>query len=207
MRQVAVLFARADSIYKTLPGCDVWDIERDARKWPGGAPVVGHPPCRAWGSYRFLPNLQVRPDEKALAMDCVDLIRKWGGVLEHPAGSQLWKEKPLPAPGERDAWGGFTISHPQFHWGHKALKPTKFYICGIDRKNVPPLPFKMGEPTHTQSTMTKEKLKRPGAKPELLKKDREKTPPALAEWLVELARRTRKPAAPVTPLPTVQKGG
>jgi hypothetical protein len=49
MRQVAILFARKDSIYKTMPGCDVWDIDRDARNWPGGAPIVGHPPCRAWG--------------------------------------------------------------------------------------------------------------------------------------------------------------
>ena len=37
---VAVLFARADSIYKTLPACDVYDIARDARWWPGGGPVV-----------------------------------------------------------------------------------------------------------------------------------------------------------------------
>jgi hypothetical protein len=35
---VAVLFARADSVYKALDGCDVWDIERDARRWPGGSP-------------------------------------------------------------------------------------------------------------------------------------------------------------------------
>ena len=27
-----MLFARVNSIYKTLEGCDVWDIERDARK-------------------------------------------------------------------------------------------------------------------------------------------------------------------------------
>lgn len=48
---VAVLFARADSTYKTLPGTDVWDIERNAKLWPGGAPVVAHPPCRAWGAF------------------------------------------------------------------------------------------------------------------------------------------------------------
>lgn len=33
---VAILFARADSVYKTLPGCDVYDIERDALTFPGG---------------------------------------------------------------------------------------------------------------------------------------------------------------------------
>jgi hypothetical protein len=47
---VAVLFARSDSHYKALPGVDVWDSERDARKWLGGSPVVAHPPCRAWGA-------------------------------------------------------------------------------------------------------------------------------------------------------------
>ncbi|WP_269844875.1 hypothetical protein [Trinickia soli] len=31
MKTVAVLFARADSIYKTLPGCDVWGAERARR--------------------------------------------------------------------------------------------------------------------------------------------------------------------------------
>src|ERR1019366_1890829 len=32
---VAVLFARSDSIYKMLPGLDVWDAERDALNWNG----------------------------------------------------------------------------------------------------------------------------------------------------------------------------
>ena len=49
-RTVAVLFARADSYYKTLPGCEVYDMERDARTYDGPWPVVAHPPCRAWGS-------------------------------------------------------------------------------------------------------------------------------------------------------------
>lgn len=46
MSGVAVLFARQDSHYKSIAGVDVWDIDRDARKWPGGMPVVAHPPCR-----------------------------------------------------------------------------------------------------------------------------------------------------------------
>jgi hypothetical protein len=47
---VAVLFARSDSIYKEFQGVDVWDKERDARNWPGGCPVIAHPPCRTWGA-------------------------------------------------------------------------------------------------------------------------------------------------------------
>ncbi len=192
LRTVAVLFARKDSIYKTLPGCDVWDIERDARNYVGGGHIVAHPPCRAWGAYRFLAK--PRPDEKALATWAVDMLRRWGGILEHPAASLLWPEKGLPEPGDVDKWGGFTVAAPQFWWGHLADKPTRFYIVGCKPGDLPPIPFVLGEAPRTQSTMTKAKLKLPGSRPELLKKDREKTPPALAEWLIEVARRCKIPA-------------
>lgn len=46
---VAVLFARKDSIYKTIPECDVWDAERDARKFTGGAAGLLALLAWAWG--------------------------------------------------------------------------------------------------------------------------------------------------------------
>lgn len=46
---VAVLFARRDSIYKLMPWANVYDDQRDALTWPGGTPVIAHPPCREWG--------------------------------------------------------------------------------------------------------------------------------------------------------------
>ncbi len=190
MRTVAVLFARPDSIYKTLPGTDVWDMERDARKFPGGMPIVGHPPCRAWGVLRHMAK--PRPDEKDLARWTVDQIRKWGGVLEHPYGSQLWADKKLPKPGELDEFAGFTLSFPQLWFGHEMNKFSKFYVCGIETKNVPEIPFKLGYPTATMNHFSAKKL---GIK-ELKHSDREKSPPALAEWLLELARRTHKPKEP-----------
>ena len=52
MNDVAVLFARQDSVYKGMPGVDVYDIEHDARQWLGGTPGIFHPPCRAWGRLR-----------------------------------------------------------------------------------------------------------------------------------------------------------
>src|SRR6185437_10212508 len=125
---IAALYVRKDSVYKDL-GCDCWDADRDARLYPGPMPVVAHPTCRAWGRLRQFSK--PRPDEKELAIKAVRQVREWGGALEHPATSSLWKEMPLPMPGEIDMWGGFTICVDQFWWGHKAQKRTFLYICGI----------------------------------------------------------------------------
>lgn len=187
---VAILFARADSHYKALPDVDVWDAERDARRWPGGCPVVAHPPCRAWGRLRHFAR--PRPDEKALALWAVEQVRKFGGVLEHPACSTLWPIAGLPSPRTRDQWGGWTLPIHQHWWGHRAEKKTWLYIVGCAPGDVPPLPYRMDEPTHTVSSSGRRRdgtcLK---ARPELTKAEREHTPPDLAKWLVELAARCK----------------
>ena len=184
MLTVAVLFARADSVYKTLPGCDVWDIERDARKWPGGAPVVAHPPCRAWGRLRAFAN--PRPDEKALGPWAVDQVRRWGGVLEHPAASTLWAACDLPAPGRFDSLGGWTLGIHQHSFGHRAEKATLLYIVGITPRDIPSMPLRIDQPTHVVQSR-----KRTDYRPHITKAEREHTPPDLARWLVELARRCK----------------
>lgn len=192
-RRVAVLFARSDSVYKTIQGCDVWDMGRDARKWPGGCPVVAHPPCRAWGRLRGLAN--PRPDEKELAVFAVAQVRKFGGVLEHPEASTLWPAQGLPNPGEVDCFGGWTLPVLQFWWGHRAEKATRLYIVGCSRANVPEIPFALGEaPCVCGSSgrrrgggrLHKGDL---GWRPEITKAEREGTPPDLARWLVDLAVR------------------
>lgn len=163
---VAVLFARADSHYKELADADVWDAERDARRWPGGCPVVAHPPCRAWGRLRTFAR--PRPDEMNLARLAVALVREFGGVLEHPAGSTLW-----PA---------------QKWWGHKAEKATWFYVVGCEPGDIPPLPYVMGEAAYVVQSR-----KRHDYRPHITKAEREHTPPALAAWLVELAAKCKTP--------------
>lgn len=185
MREVAVLFARADSIYKTLPGCDVWDMERDARRWPGGAPVVAHPPCRAWGQLSHMAKPRV--DERSLAPKAIELVRRYGGVLEHPSGSKLWPELGLPGRGEVDCFGGWTLPISQWWFGHRAEKKTKLYIVGCSLADVPPMPFRVGRPEFVIGDSGRRSK---GTKsPEVSKAEREHTPPDLAVWLVELARR------------------
>lgn len=188
MKEVAVLFARADSIYKTLSGCDVWDIERDARKWPGGAPVVAHPRCRGWG--RLAHMAKPRFDELNLAVFAVEQVRRFGGVLEHPAWSKLWVRCGLPAPGARDAFGGWTLPIHQHWWGHRAEKSTWLYIVGCMPAELPPVPLVLGEAPFVVSTSGRRKDgSRAGYRPEIKKSEREHTPIELAKWLVELARR------------------
>ncbi len=180
---VSVLFARSDSNYKTLPGCDVWDIDRDARCWPGGSPVVAHPPCRAWGRLRQFAK--PRPDEKQLAILAVSHVRQFGGVLEHPAESSLWLECRLPRPGEfPDEFGGWTLEIQQFHFGHRAEKLTWLYIVGCDPSGIPSIPIREGRATHCiRPTKSYPRL------PSVTKAEREHTPPQLAAWLCDLARR------------------
>lgn len=189
--EVAVLFARRNSVYKQLPGCDVYDIDRDARNFAGSAPVVAHPPCRAWGRLRRQAN--PRPDEKELAIFAVEMIRKNGGVLEHPEASTLWPAAGLPEPGARDAWGGHTLCVNQSWWGHKAEKRTRLYIVGVEPKELPAIPLTMHEPSHivAQSGRRKDGTRRPRRRPELTKAAREETPPDFAAWLCELARRAK----------------
>lgn len=169
---VAVLFARQDSIYKTMPDLDVYDIERDARNYRGMAPVVAHPPCRAWGRLRHFAK--PRADEKDLAIFAIEAVREYGGVLEHPFASSLWRETDLPLPGHRDSFGGFTLPIYQGHFGHHAPKATWLYIRGIEPSQLPAIPFQLQLPEgriHLNST----------------KKQREATPPLFASWLVDLA--------------------
>ncbi|MGE8691488.1 MAG: hypothetical protein ACN6PJ_30375 [Achromobacter sp.] len=182
---VAVLFARQDSTYKALSGVDVYDIDRDARTFQGGMPVVAHPPCRAWGRLRAFAN--PRPDEMNLARLAVALVREFGGVLEHPAGSTLWAAQMLPLPGgARDQYGGWTFAAPQMWWGHKAEKATWFYIVGVAPADMPPVPLVLGDATHVVQSS-----KRQDCRPHITKAEREHTPPELAAWLVEVARRCR----------------
>ena len=185
--EVSILFVRKDSVYKTL-GVDCWDIERDAINWPGGNSIVAHPPCRAWGKLSGFAN--PRPGEKQLAIKSIELIREWGGVLEHPAASRLWNEINLPLPGKYDEYGGFSICIDQFWFGHKAQKKTLLYICGCRQSDFPPIPMRFDAVEYVVTVPKKNKFgRRPNNKKEITKAEREHTPIKLAEWLIEVARK------------------
>lgn len=187
MKTVAVLFARRDSIYKTLPGCDVWDIDRNALNWPGGSPIVAHPPCRSWGCLRA--NAKPAPGEKELGPWAVDQVRKWGGVLEHPRGSTLWPYCELPKPGRVvDKFGGFALDVNQHWFGHRAQKRTWLYVVGCNRKAVPAFPLVFSHPFCVITNSHGLRAGMPGYRKEVTVREREATPPDFAAWLLAIAR-------------------
>jgi hypothetical protein len=194
---VAVLFAQPRSIYKQL-GVDVWDEKRDARKYAGPYPVVAHPPCRGWG--RLSAFAKVVPGELDLARFATRAVREWGGVLEHPACSKLWRDGDLslPVPGRSDGFGGWTYAINQSWFGHRAPKLTWLYICGT--RTVPSVPFQLGEAGGRVALM---------GRPE-----RERTPVLLAQWLIAVAasctvdpRRASPCASAPAPRRTADLGG
>ena len=175
---ITVLFTQKYSIYEKL-NCDCYDINRDALSFKGTNSVIAHPPCRAWGKLKGVAK--PRPGEKELAIYALNVIRKNGGILEHPSSSDIFKFHGLPKPGSIDEFGGFVI-HVNQHWfGHKAEKRTGLYIVGIEPRSIPDYTLNFNAVTHVVSTVSKM-----NGRKELSKKGREATPELLAKWLIEL---------------------
>ena len=166
---VAALFVRKVNHYAAL-GCDCYDFDRDALSWPGGSPGIYHPPCRSWGQLSHFAK--PRDGERELAIWAMANVRRSGGVLEHPYASRLWRESGCLSFGLRDDHGGILVPVFQSWWGHRAPKKTCFYVVGA----LPELPEYV--PPVMQFSVA-----RMGAA------ERERTPAALASWLVELASR------------------
>ena len=168
---VAALFVRATSHYKTMPGVDCFDSKRDALTWRGGVPGVFHPPCRGWGKLRHLSKHPA--SELELARWSVDMVRRFGGVLEHPSSSRLWAEIGCASFGLRDDFGGVLVPVLQSWWGHRAPKNTSLYIVGANLSNV----YFPSDGAPTPSGLIQN----------MCTAERESTPPEFAKWLVELA--------------------
>lgn len=138
---IAALFVETDGCYFGLPGVDPWDEPRDARRYNGPHPVVAHPPCQRWG--RFWHGSTRKPHQFKLGADdgCFafarEAVRRWGGVLEHPADSKAWKYFGITPPKRHAGWQraddvAWTCYVEQGHYGHFSRKPTWLYAARVD---------------------------------------------------------------------------
>lgn len=136
---IAALYVEPDGPYAGLEGVEVWDEQRDARGYAGPWPVVAHPPCPRWCA---LAPLVASLGGRAVGEDdgCFEAalaaVRRFGGVLEHPAYSLAWPRFGLPRPASRVGWTqsllepGWTCELDQAAYGHRARKRTWLYYVG-----------------------------------------------------------------------------
>lgn len=186
-RRVTVLFAHRRSWYFDLP-VNVYDERRDARSFTnsGGGPVIAHPPCRLWCRMRHFSTAP--SSEKDLAFFALDQVRRFGGVMEHPAFSTFWAAASLPIPDSSavpviDTHSGWTLTVSQKWWGHRAEKPTWLYIVGCSPREIPELPFSILPAKAACGRSSKRST------PSMEKDERAMTPLAFTWWLEELASR------------------
>lgn len=170
MSAVAALFVRSDSHYKSFAGVDCYDHARNALTWPGGVPGVFDPPCRAWAKLKgFAKPL---PGERDLAIWSMVQARRFGGVVEHPLYSELWRVCGCLTAGIRDEFGGVLVTLNQGWFGHRADKATAIYIVGGPVPELPAVDLVCSHPVER-----------------MCKAERERTPANFAAFLVNLAKR------------------
>lgn len=150
---ISALYVEPNGTYFGLANVDPWDESRDARLYSGPHAVVAHPPCQRWG--RFWHGSTRKPHQYQLGADggCFESalasVRKFGGVLEHPADSHAWACFGIPPPqrfsGWREAGDGWTCYVEQGHYGHFSRKPTWLFVSRVKREDLPELNWTKGE--------------------------------------------------------------
>jgi hypothetical protein len=210
---VAALFVDAKGIYPELLGCGhCWanDEERargDARRYSESYPVVAHPPCNLWVNMAAVnwkrygkqkPAWYPGGDDSGCFASALASVRKYGGVLEHPAGSHAWEAFGLTPPEPVHATaGGWTRDSYEASWpggdtwvcevwqsayGSRMRKRTWLLYCGAR----PPFELNWArEPgTHQCGWFDRNK-------PTVGKREASATPEPFARELIRLAEWSR----------------
>ena len=154
-KMVAALFVQKNGCYYGDPEIDPWDEARDARKYSGPWHVVAHPPCARW--CRLAESVEARlgarykvGEDGGCFASALESVRRFGGVLEHPAETKAWDafglSNSMGSGWKRDLFsGGWVCEVSQRAYGHGARKLTWLYFCGsrpppvLDWSRPPPI--------------------------------------------------------------------
>jgi len=207
---IAALFVEKGGAYYGIPDVDPWDEERDARLYPGPWPVVAHPPCARWCKLAGLVESRYgikRHEDGGCFASALASVRRWGGVLEHPAFTDAWWTFSLPRPPTSGGWvrgidGGWACHVEQGAFGHRAPKPTWLYAFAIEPPSLPWGPSGATARlnswyTPTNETERRTKVEWMDSKGEWMdsKGERSATPPAFRDLLLDMARSVKREAA------------
>ncbi len=196
MIQVAALYVDRSGAYSGMDSIELWDETRDARLYPGPYPVVAHPPCSRW--CRLAGLVQARwghkiGDDGGCFSSALDSVRRWGGVLEHPAYTKAWAAHELPDPGytgwQGTLCGGWVCYVEQGRYGHPAKKATWLYAYGS--QVPPPLRFGLMADGESQALVSwcGNHTKASEVRPRLSQKEASRTPPEFRDDLLAIAKR------------------
>ncbi len=185
---VAALFVQPDGCYSKLENVDLWPQERDARLYAGPLPVVAHPPCQLWVNLAALNFKRYGGEHNRPGNDggcfaaALAAVRKWGGVLEHPAFSNAWKAYDIEAPRgcgwQRVARREWVCEVWQSAYGHRARKRTWLFYSGA----AAPFELQWTRVGGSHQCGWFDRIK-----PTLSKRDANATPPEFRDTLVRLA--------------------
>lgn len=184
-RVVAALYIDPRGPYPGMQDVECWDEKRDAKLYSGPHPVVAHPPCGPWGQMRHLCTKQ----DPMCAVEALAAVGRYGGVLEHPAGSKLFHEYGLPRPGCGDELGR-SYQVCQVDWGHVARKRTWLYVVGVPHEYVQ---SRIGERAGTGKAthcISRDACRKSSALLRCSSERGRRTPKLFAEFLVDIARRS-----------------
>lgn len=193
---IAALFVATGGVYFGLDDVDPWDVTRDARTYAGPWPVVAHPPCQLWVNFAALNfkrwgGEHNRPgNDGGCFASALASVRKWGGVLEHPASSHAWVEhgllRPVHKGWNRSLDGTWTCEVWQSAYGHKARKRTWVLYSGP----IAPRNLAWERPAGTHQVGWFDRIK-----PTLSKREASSTPTAFRDLLLSIAGTARSEAA------------
>ena len=189
---IAALFVDPRGVYSTIPGVDVWGEARDARLYKGPWPVVAHPPCARWCRLAGLVEARYghqRGEDGGCFAAALAAVRRWGGVLEHPAYSMAWATFNLPRPPlqgwQRGTCGIWVAQIEQGRYGHVARKATWLAAVGGE-----PPALRWGRvPDRTPAMVSWCRNRSDDLRPRVGKRAASATPPELAALLVTYAAR------------------
>lgn len=195
--KISALFVQPDGCYKNLSNIDAWDEKRDARKYVGPNPVIAHPPCQLWGpfaaiNYKRWGGEHNKPgNDGGCFASALGAVRRWGGVLEHPAKSRAFAAHGLPYPSgagwQKTICGGWVCEVWQSAYGHKANKATWLYYFG----DKAPLPMDWSRPSGTHQIGGFDQRGKQANKPTVSKWEALATPVEFRDALIALAINSR----------------
>lgn len=193
---VAALYVETDGIYFNLEGVDPWDEPRDARRYDGPWPVVAHPPCDRWHQLSAVNNKRwgyAINEDGGCFRAALDAVRRFGGVLEHPAESRAFKFHGIPEPvagnWQRTIDGDWVTEVWQSSYGHRARKRTWLLYHGAA---LPPSLQWERKSGQFQIGYFDQK------RPQLPKAERAATPEPFRNLLIAIARAATSRSAPAS---------